>query len=201
MRSSTPAARDSCRRSPPDPGTKSRVMTRATGRARPLRLRVTSDRWTGHRAQGREAARVLQGGDQRQGRLGALVEVRRRRREAVEAAAGLRVPHAAGRRRCRRGTSRGGHPTPSGHLVVAGRRRAPARRRRPAWRPRSAAGRSRAAVVRARRRRPGSATGGRPRVSWSSSQPSSVEARRRPGSASSSAAPAAIIASASTAFA
>ena len=144
--------------------------------ARPDCARRASD---GHRRPRAMASSVLQRGDQRERRLGALVEVGavalrgRRSRRRVE------VPHRARRRRWRRGTSRRAASMPSRHACVAGDGVRPGRRRRPSPRPRSAAGRTSAAG----RRRAGaadrrSATGGRRRsrgraASAAASSPSS----------------------------
>ena len=77
-----------------EPDADTLIMTRAV-RLLPCRAPVV-----------RSVARVLQGGDQREGGLGALVEVGAVPGQPVVAAAGVRVPHRGRRRRWRRGTSR-----------------------------------------------------------------------------------------------
>ena len=112
--SSTAPARESWWSKPSCPGTNIRVMTRDGSGCEPLRSRrASSARERGHAAR-RQAPGVLQRREQRQRRLGALVAVHPVGLEAVEAAAGVRIPHDAGRRRCRRGTTPRRHaPRPS----------------------------------------------------------------------------------------
>ena len=88
-----------------------------------------------------QSGRVLHRADERQRGLGALVEVRAGRRQAVVAAVRVDIPHHWRRRRCGRRTirSRGRclaairrHPSPRAHVHT----------RRPSRRPRSAADRT-----------------------------------------------------------
>ena len=124
MRASTAPARESWCSKPSCPGTKSRVIDPGPVRRESLRApRRRARRAPKSLRDSRKAPRVLQGRDHRQRRLGALVAVRPVGVQAVEAAAGLRVPHDAGRRRCRPGTRRRRSRMPSGQtgLRVDGR--------------------------------------------------------------------------------
>ena len=164
------------------PGTKSLMIDPAG-----VRLSVAAAGRPGRDGQARRrrtvirAPGVLQGGDQREGGLGALVEVGPVRGQPVVAAAGRRIPH----RRAdvvvaEEPADRLPHAgVPAG---VAGDGRRPWRRRRRGRRPRSAAGRTGAAAARRARHPPAGTTDSRSRRrSWTSRSQASI---RRPSPSS-----------------